>query len=723
MAGKNLLLTLGLFTGIVFAQEPQLETVVVTAAKREQNLQDVPISMNVIPMQQLESFNTNTFDELQYSVPNLFVGKSNANNGIYLRGFGSAPNNPAFDQTVSMYQDGIYAGRVRQFMAPFFDVERIEVLRGPQGALLGKNTAAGAISVVTANPTDELDAAVTASYNFDRPGVDSFMHLSGPLSGDLSARLAVKYTKLDGYIHNIATGQDDVEVDQKQARLTLLYQPSEAVTINGKLQYDDFRTDGNNTLHYSPPTLRLADVLETAIDVKNTPGAFGRRAYDEQDGVNVSVTADVDVGTGYTLTSVTGYTTFEAGRLGPPGYDSAASNFRAEYLEIFDQRSQEIRLLSPTSGPLDFIVGVYADDADYSMFNHSQYQLFVATGLTVIDFRQKSTTYSGYVNATWNAADKLDVLLSGRYTRNEKIGDYMSTVTGQPLSPVQGSRTLPTTTIDESHFDPSVTLQFRPSDTMMLYASYAEGSKSGAFESLTRSVVAQSFATEAETSTNYEIGAKTALLDWLTLDVAAFLLRFDNLQVAAFDPILLQSITRNAAKAESEGVEATFTAQLAPRFSISGAVSYLDATYTDFPGAACTFRQPPPCAQATNNIAGYPIPFSSKWSGQLRFDYSQPISGTLELGLDGTVDYRSEYYIDQGVYNPNFGLQESYAKYNARVAIGSADDRWSVALVGKNLTDEITATQSFFWPLQPPVSAGVAVAEPRTVALQGAYRF
>jgi len=183
----------------VFAQESTIETVTVTAQKREQNVQDVPVSMTVLGGQQIANLQTRDLKALQNYIPNLYVARTGVNDVVYIRGFGSGVNNIAFDMDVSIYQDGVYGGRSAQFTAPFFDVDRIEVLRGPQGALFGKNTAAGAISIVTAGPTDTFEAKGTVSYDFIQKGPELNGYIAGPISDTLGARLAV--TPIDELDH------------------------------------------------------------------------------------------------------------------------------------------------------------------------------------------------------------------------------------------------------------------------------------------------------------------------------------------------------------------------------------------------------------------------------------------------------------------------------------------------------------------------------------------
>ena len=206
LAAMSALLTTG---QLAIAEEQVIEEVIVTAQKRAQSVQDVPMSIEVIKGEELDAYQIRDLKALQNYVPNLLIQSSPGNDAIYVRRFGSQAANYAFDQSVSMYVDGIYGGRNRQFMAPFFDVERVEVMRGPQGALLGKNTAAGAISIITAGPTDTFEGSVTSSYNFDREGFEVYGYVSGPMSDTLSGRLAVKYTELDGYIKNNSSSSSD----------------------------------------------------------------------------------------------------------------------------------------------------------------------------------------------------------------------------------------------------------------------------------------------------------------------------------------------------------------------------------------------------------------------------------------------------------------------------------------------------------------------------------
>src|SRR3569833_3841994 len=193
-------------------QPVALGDIIVTAQKRAQRLQDVPVSITAITGRQVEAMQITDLRSIQSYVPNLAVLNSGVNPVVYIRSFGSGPNNVAFDQEVSVYSDGIYGGRGAQFSAPFFDLERMEVLRGPQGALFGRNTAAGAISLISAKPTRSFEGYVTGGYNVSRQGFEGSAVVSGPLSETLAGRLAAKVTHEDGYIRNLFDNQKDPQL-------------------------------------------------------------------------------------------------------------------------------------------------------------------------------------------------------------------------------------------------------------------------------------------------------------------------------------------------------------------------------------------------------------------------------------------------------------------------------------------------------------------------------
>jgi iron complex outermembrane receptor protein len=694
-----------------------LAEVVVTAQKRAESIQKVPISMEVFTGDALQSANKTDLKDLQLSVPNLLIQTTPGNDQIFMRGFGSTATNYAFEQDVSMYLDGVYGGRNRQFMNPFFDVERIEVLRGPQGALLGKNTAAGAISIVTSGPTRELQAGGTATYDFDRKGEDLFAYVSGPISDRLSGRVAVKYTDMGGWIRNLANDTTEPSERNKMIRGALRYDFNDTTNIVAKYEYANTNTFGN-----SDTPVSSSEATPFLPNHKNAGDLFGARNIDTELAHNASVTANVGID-GLTLTSITGYSFFDDRN--PVGVTNLnPETFAFTSSEHFNQYSQELRLLSPAGERLEYIAGAYYDTGSYSDAWAEQYNLLggLAAGANHFDFEQHSSTWSVFVQSRYHILEALAVQAAVRFTRNLKSGTFVNTADsgfGFVLAPDNFA----SGRADSGKVDPSITVQYTPVADTMLYATYAQGSKGGGFVSNTPTVPPADFAFNPEKSENYELGIKSALLDHrLIADIALYDTRFKNLQVSVYDVDTISFQTKNAAKAQSKGLEASLQWLLVEGLRLFSSFAYLDAKYTDFPGAQCTSLDPPTCNPLTNNARGQRLPSSSKWSGALGADYTASLPAGLKLVAAPEVDFRTSYIVYAGDPNPLYGVQRGYAKYGARLALGSQSDRWSVALIGKNLGNQRTKSVVYVFPFANP-GAETYQDPSRSVALQVGIKY
>jgi iron complex outermembrane receptor protein len=398
------------------SDEPELATIVVTAEKREENLQDVPISMEVLTAEKLETFNVTSIQDMQSYVPNLLVQQATVPAQFFIRGFGSQAANDSFDQSVSVYVDGIYGGRNRQFMSPFFDVDQVEVLRGPQGALLGKNTAAGAINITTASPTDTFHAGATASYDFSRNGEDLFSFVSGPLSDTLSGRLAVHLEDKNGWVQNIGTGTDDPRNQTREVRPSLEFKPMDGVDILGKFDYSEIYDAGNNLV-------RTSTTGYSVTTTKDEPVPFGIPELDRTTTENASLNAKFALGFA-TLESITGYSAYD-NRYNLGALAGAPEEFVVSFVSRFDQLSQEIRLVSPTHQPIEYIVGAYYDSSTFHTDNASTYNFGGGFAGEVETFYvQHADTYSAFGQATWNILDDLRLMGSLRYTRETKDANF-----------------------------------------------------------------------------------------------------------------------------------------------------------------------------------------------------------------------------------------------------------------------------------------------------------
>jgi len=378
----------------------QLEEVIVTATKRAESLQDVPISVSALQGEKIQEAGIPNMAALADYVPNLHIANAPVNTNIYMRGVGSG-NNQGFEQSVGMYIDGVYMGRGRQYRNAFLDLERVEVLRGPQGTLFGRNTVAGAVNIITASPGigDEFNGEIAGAVE-SNDGLMTEGFISGSLTDNLAARFAFKYRESDGFVDNAYLDEDEPEIEETTDRLTLAWEPTDDLFITAKWSHSDEDRTGapsQTWLYLATPEERdavvpnrspVADAAYALVDV-NFPGfaaqageefqTFKDNGFGSGDTVGVGRwedgdDAEVDNGVlnidyqfgDYTITSVTGWSEyeFEAGS----DVDWTPLRFIArDDDQEFEQFSQEIRITSPGGEFFDFVAGAYYDDSELTV--------------------------------------------------------------------------------------------------------------------------------------------------------------------------------------------------------------------------------------------------------------------------------------------------------------------------------------------------------------------
>jgi outer membrane receptor protein involved in Fe transport len=388
-------LAVGLAVGSQFGYAQKLEEVIVTAQKRAESLQDVPISVSAVQGEQIQEAGIPNMAALADYVPNLHIANASVNTNIYMRGVGSG-NNQGFEQSVGMYVDGIYMGRGRQYRNAFVDLERVEVLRGPQGTLFGRNTVAGAINITTAssNPGDELNAEIAVAGE-SNGGFITEGFVGGSITDTLGARFAFKYRETDGYVDNKYLDNDEPELEDTAYRVSLVWEPMDELTATFKYSHSDEERTGAQSAtwlflddeqrdEFVPNRSAFASAAYALVDV-NFPefapqageefqtfkdNGFGSGSevgvgkYEDGDDANVDnymLNVDYELGE-YTLTSVTGYSEydFQAGA----DVDWMPLRFIArDDDQDFDQFSQELRITSPGGEFFDFVAGAYYDES------------------------------------------------------------------------------------------------------------------------------------------------------------------------------------------------------------------------------------------------------------------------------------------------------------------------------------------------------------------------
>ncbi len=366
-AASTLTIALGFAATSAAAQETSsassgFEEIIVTATKRAESLQDVPISVAVVSGDMIKELGLNRFEDLQSTIPNVQIDNSLGAPTIYIRGMGSGASNFSFEQSVGLFVDGVYSGRARFFTVPLFDVAQVEVVRGPQGALFGRNTNAGAVSITTAKPTDERFISLRGGYEVLYDGYLLEGIASGPISDTLGIRVAGTINRDGGYLKNLATGKREPVTDTWYLRGTAVWEPSDGIKATLRVEGGKVRQDGGVFQLFNRGTAALANLwfatdpnAEDNLDLKRSVIPL-LPEFEDTDTLNGSLTIEVPIGN-HTLTSITAAGGVD--NLKSVEYTGTSLRIAASTLgENFDQWSQELRLSSPTGQAFEYIVGV-----------------------------------------------------------------------------------------------------------------------------------------------------------------------------------------------------------------------------------------------------------------------------------------------------------------------------------------------------------------------------
>lgn len=840
------LLPLSLLGSLAHAA-PMLEEVVVTAQLRAQSLQDVPVSVSAIGGEKMMEAGIAKIEDLQAYVPNFTMSESGIGTDIYIRGIGSGENQ-GFEQSVGMYVDGIAYGRAQLARAPFLDLSRVEVLRGPQNILLGKNSIAGAISIQTANPSEYAEGNVQVTYEPEQNERIIDLVVSGPINDRFGYRFAVRKRELDGFMENLVLDRDEAQRSEETFRIKLSWDVSDNVTAKFKIEAGSFDVVGRNSeiiTNYAsdsdvflfqgrtygeimdrtvfPDTgdlaaltgLLPAPVLNflqlqpngSIIDIDSDEGVLNNTAdrkrhsngdYSNNDTYNF--TANVDwYRDDHQFTSITGIMGYE--------YDedcdcdfTGAPLFQVEFQEEYQQFSQEFRWISPAGENFEYIAGAYFQYSELDFFD-SLYlpsdiipQLVNASDLleggargdvdpgadgssgfellgfgdagnalrgirTPRYFNSESSIASTFMQATWNMADSFRLTLGGRLTWENKEGARklefgFDDGTIQPLGEVDTAAAVSFAAErhdlkgerEEVQFAPLVNLQWDATDDLMAYFSASRGYKSGGFDARSNAspsadptpinpnaptgtnqqVLIGSFEFEEEEALSFELGMKTSLLEGAAeLNAALFRTEFDNLQVSVFDGTLGFNVG-NAASAVSQGIELDGRMALTENLILAGGLAFLDFEFQDHQFGTCIQDQVPDNANGINcDYSGKTNQYVADYSGNLMLAYERPLGDSLMLRANIDVIFTDDYHP-----SPNLDdriKQDAYQTFNGRLALSSIDGEWEVALLGKNLSDELVILYGVDAPTAKTITGATThhglVNNPRTLALQASYRW
>jgi iron complex outermembrane receptor protein len=743
--------SLMVMAGVAHAQVPTDE-ILVTAQKRAESLQDVPISVGVVQGSFVQEMGVKNLEDISISTPSLTINQSPSQPGIYLRAIGSGTNNTGFEQSVGMFVDGIYMSKPRLLQQPLFDVERVEVIKGPQNVLFGKNTTAGALSISTANPTDEFEGLLSGLYGEDGEyQVDGMV--SGPLAEGLGVRLAARASGMDGYLYNTFLGVDGPRIRDLTGRATVLYEPNENLSINLKGQFGRSRLDHGVPVIglYSPALFQtlqgvdpdLSNDLDDKTRSTDAGGIPEGNEYLDIDTHMVALNIDYSIDD-WTLTSISGIAGYKYDQANDSDY-SANPNAQIALMTAskYSQWSQEFRIQSPVNRPFEVMAGAFYLDSDTKFEDWNpcfKYTFFPPAGGPVaacanLRSIQVQKTSSAFVRGTWNITDAFKLTGGVRYTHEKKnasggltvtqLDNVTPGVTPESLAGLAAFGYVPHMKIPqkrkENSWSPSVNVQYHMNENIMAYASFNKGHKSGGFNAIEGRGIQSAFEFEGEKARAFEFGAKTRYLDGrATTNIAVFFSRYSDLQVSNFNGLTF--VVANAERANVNGVELDAAFRVTDHLSISGSATYLDAKYKLYTGGPCINLQTPAegCVGGVQDLSGTKLQYAADWTGVVNVDYQRPIGGGLVGKLHVDVYYSDD--VNLAPDNDPRSVQPSYAKINARVAIGGEDDKWEVAVIGRNLTDKITKA----YENDLPGSNGsfqAHIYRGRSFAVQGTLKF
>lgn len=726
------------------AEPRRLNTVSVTAQKREQNIQDVPISITAYGSEFIEKSNVQNLTDISLFTPNFTITSSSTrtNSRVAIRGVGSV-GNAGIEPAVGVFIDGVYYPRPGSVVGNLIDIEAIEVLRGPQGTLFGRNTSMGALNVRTKDPSDTFEAYGEMGFgSFDAFDVGG--SLSGPLSDSVSGRMSAKYNEREGYGTNLLNGENFGDDQNLNIRGKLLFDVSDAFQIKLSADYGEINSGGN--------TIELLDdsvgpAFLARLEALGGPDAsqvatgdpFDHNIYQDQRDLwedsqwGLAVDASYELGSGHSIRSITSYREWEV--------ETFSSAIRVPFqilplrgAQTTETFSQELQLVSPEGREIEYLIGAFFYDESYGIDSNLSFGADFCSPLVALvagagaaagcaagpqdaasttEFSQDLQSTAIFGQGTWNFNDKAALTLGARWTADDKTGAYANTVTNAFMTAlsIRENESHPNLSVDDSKFTYFANLSYYPVDDTMLFGTVSTGYKSGGFNTggAFPGLTLDQRVFNEEDTTNYELGIKTQTLsDTLQLNATLFRTNIEGFQDRAFDG--LSFITRNVGELRQQGVEADFVWAPLDQLQLLGGVSYLDSEFLDYQDAS------PLPGGPVQDLTGERAHLSPEWQGSLIADWADafsPISGT-DYFLRGETQYVGEANWGANTNQNPQTIQDGYQLFNASVGLRADDDRWEVSLWGKNLTDEGYCQNIFEQPFGGALGAVDAAAN-RTV--------
>ncbi len=740
-----------------------IEDIVVTANKREQNLQDVSLAVSALTAERLADAVVSDAGGLSSLIPNFSIGADFGQAKIFIRGIGLNSSFAGVDPSVALHLDGAVISQSYAQLGAFFDLERVEVLRGPQGTLYGRNAIGGSVNLISKKPTEDFEAYTNVTLgNYQKLDVEGAV--SGPLTENIQGRLAFKTNSHSGYGINEVSGSDIDNESRQSFRGQMNFKLSDSLNFLLSADYQS-ENDNSGQMHFID-THRAFELRQYGIDdeanlpagasidgntltlasgetigiTRPAPGLGGHakdprniaseiEPNNKKESYAFTGTLDWDINDEFALRSITNYRNLDVLYRQDIDQSSNVNDDIQNNTVTSEQFSEELQFIY-NSDRLHGLVGLFYfdetlindgndiahdfDDPDTPDKNERDFiYLFGDIGIKAL---------GAFANFTYDISDTLSAKVGARYSDEKRTGKTFFRINGGNEDCLPGiSQPAPEQINgfcdqerDFSDFSPTVGLDWRPTDDVLLYASYTEGFKSGAVSGGARTPI-----TEPERSESYEIGVKSSLFEnRVRLNLAAFKYTIDDLQQSrsAPDPVKLTfvNIFDNAARARGRGIELEADWLVTDQFKLDGYFSYLDSEFLEF-----SADNPVITGDRLDDLAGNKTKQSPEFSWNLHGQYDVPLDndGTLSIGAE--VSHKSEQFFTE--FNDEVDREDAYTLVNANIKYTAPNGRFTVNAWVRNLTDEFVYTGRFV--IGSVVTTGGTLLPPRTYGATLGYKF
>jgi iron complex outermembrane recepter protein len=653
------------------AREGVIEEIVVQAQRRTERLVDVPIAVTAIGGADLRESGVTNTSLLGQVVPGLRLDLSGGYFQPTVRGVGSATAGVGISSNVATYVDGVYRPSPFTTNFEFADIQSIQVLKGPQGTLFGRNATGGAILVVTEDPGFETSINGTVGYGrYDERRAS--IGASTALSDTVAVGLSGVYAASDGYVQNVASGADEGDFERYLIRGKLLFKPREDMSF--LLTGERYKAEDQNLIAYTAYEGRTFARVVPDLPVPDRRGKLAtdidRRFEVSRNAVSLRGIFDFS---NLTVTSITAYSDEEVPH---QNIDFDATALPGLSVNIPSEQktfTQEVTLVTDNGGNLDWVVGLYffrdrnvQPSYDVSVGGEPSFNLFRVGDTT--------EAYAAFVDGTYALTDKLFLSLGARYSREEQTGFFQ---VFPPSDKVSAEETF-------DGFTPRAVIRYELDPGSNVYLSYNRGFKAGGFAPTTFDLTPF----KNEQIDAYELGYKTAR-SLFSFESSLFFYDYTNLQVANYTSGV--GVITNAAESEVYGADAQFSVSPTDGLAIRLGIAYTNSEYTDFPNSTFypgTGLPDDPVRVDELDVSGNPLVRAPKWSGNLSASYDYPVGA-------GNVRFYSNFYRTSSFNFDPAGQfeQEAYNLLNGRITYTAPGDQFSIALYGNNLTNENYLTQ------------------------------